>query len=35
MGRFAVSRWVAVLSWAVATIIVMLNLKLLYDTIVG
>ena len=32
MGRFVVSRWVGVLAWIVAAIIVVLNIKLLIDT---
>ncbi|MBB5573842.1 MULTISPECIES: Nramp family divalent metal transporter [Rhizobium] len=35
MGRFTVSRSVAVLSWLVAGVILALNFKLLYDTIFG
>ncbi|ALG74754.1 manganese transporter [Azospirillum thiophilum] len=35
MGSFVVPRWVATLSWTVAGIIVVLNLKLLYDTLAG
>ncbi|MBY6261067.1 divalent metal cation transporter [Azospirillum sp. 412522] len=35
MGRFAVPGWVAGLSWIVAGLIVALNLKLLYDTVLG
>jgi manganese transport protein len=35
MGSFAVSRAIAALAWAVAAIIVVLNLKLLYDTFAG
>ncbi|BAI75115.1 metal ion transporter (plasmid) [Azospirillum sp. B510] len=35
MGRFAVPGWIAGLSWAVAAVIVVLNLKLLYDTLSG
>ena len=35
MGQFVVSRSVAVLAWAVAAIIMSLNLKLLFDTIMG
>ncbi|NWA38145.1 Nramp family divalent metal transporter [Pseudomonas reactans] len=31
MGEFVVSTWVAVLAWAVTAVIVVLNLKLLYD----
>jgi manganese transport protein len=35
MGTFAISRPVAMLSWAVASIIVVLNVKLLFDTMFG
>jgi manganese transport protein len=35
MGVFVVPRWVAILSWIVAAIIVALNLKLLGDTFFG
>ncbi|MCF8476070.1 MAG: Nramp family divalent metal transporter [Pseudolabrys sp.] len=35
MGSFAISRPVAVLAWTVAGIILILNVKLLYDTIAG
>ena len=35
MGAFAIPRWVAGLAWIVATIIVVLNVKLLYDTVFG
>ena len=35
VGAFAISRPVAVLAWAVAAIIVALNLKLLWDMIAG
>jgi manganese transport protein len=35
MGTFVVSRGVAILSWLVAGIILVLNFKLLYDTITG
>ncbi len=35
MGRFAIPRSVAAVSWVVAAIIVGLNVKLLFDTIVG
>lgn len=35
MGQFVVSRSVAVLAWGVAAIIITLNLKLLFDTIMG
>ncbi len=35
MGKFAVSRPVAILAWLVAAIIIVLNLKLLFDTFVG
>jgi manganese transport protein len=33
MGRFTVSRWVAALAWTVAAVIVVLNVKLLFDTV--
>jgi manganese transport protein len=35
MGSFAISRPVAVLAWAVAAIILVLNVKLLLDTFAG
>jgi len=35
MGNFVISRPVAILSWTVAAIIVVLNLKLLFDTAIG
>ncbi len=35
MGVFVIPRWVAVLAWAVAALILVLNLKLLYDTMFG
>ncbi|MGY5809578.1 Nramp family divalent metal transporter [Rhizobium sp. LEGMi198b] len=35
MGRFTIPRSVAVLSWLVAGVILVLNFKLLYDTIFG
>jgi manganese transport protein len=35
MGNFVISRPVAILSWTVAAIIVVLNLKLLFDTVIG
>ncbi|MDL2404207.1 Nramp family divalent metal transporter [Rhizobium calliandrae] len=35
MGRFTISRSVAVLSWLVAGLILALNFKLLYDTLFG
>ena len=35
MGSFAIPRGVAALAWVVAAIILVLNFKLLYDTIVG
>jgi manganese transport protein len=35
MGSFTISRPVATLAWAVAAILVVLNLKLLYDTAFG
>ncbi|CAM5334357.1 Nramp family divalent metal transporter [Mycolicibacterium aubagnense] len=35
MGSFAISRWVAVLAWIVAALILSLNFKLLYDIFTG
>jgi manganese transport protein len=35
MGKFAISRPIAILSWIVAALIVMLNVKLLIDTVSG
>mgnify|MGYP000874597195 CR=1 FL=1 len=35
MGRFVIAPWLASLAWAIAAIIVVLNVKLLYDTFVG
>ncbi|PYE29272.1 manganese transport protein [Rhizobium sp. PP-CC-3A-592] len=35
MGTFVVARWVGVLAWLVAMIIVVLNVKLLYDTFIA
>jgi manganese transport protein len=35
MGRFAIAPWVAALAWIVAGLIVILNLKLLADTLMG
>lgn len=35
MGRFAIPRWAAILAWAVAGLIVVLNVKLLWDTFGG
>jgi manganese transport protein len=35
MGKFAISRPVAMLAWVVAGIILILNVKLLFDTITG
>jgi manganese transport protein len=35
MGSFTVSRSIAILSWVIAAIILVLNFKLLYDTIFG
>jgi manganese transport protein len=35
MGRFVIPRWLAMLAWVIAAIIVSLNLKLLFDTFVG
>ena len=33
MGSFVVARWVSLLAWAIATLIVALNLKLIWDTV--
>jgi manganese transport protein len=35
MGKFAISRPLAILSWIVAAVILALNFKLLYDTAFG
>lgn len=35
MGNFAISRTITVLAWTVVAVILLLNLKLLYDTIIG
>jgi manganese transport protein len=35
MGRFAISPWVAAIAWIVAGVIVILNVKLLVDTLFG
>jgi manganese transport protein len=35
MGRFVIAPWLASLAWAIAAIIVVLNMKLLFDTFVG
>ncbi|HTJ57369.1 MAG TPA: Nramp family divalent metal transporter [Devosiaceae bacterium] len=35
MGNLAVARWISWLAWGVAAIIVVLNLKLLFDTFAG
>ena len=35
MGRFVIAPWLASLAWAIAVIIVVLNMKLLFDTFVG
>jgi len=35
MGRFTISRSVAILAWIVAAVIVVLNVKLLIDTVAG
>ncbi len=35
MGALVIPPWVAVIAWIVATIIVVLNVKLLYDTVFG
>ena len=35
MGRFVIPRWLASVSWLIAAIIVVLNVKLLVDTFIG
>jgi manganese transport protein len=35
MGRFAISPWVTAIAWIVAGVIVILNVKLLADTLFG
>ena len=35
MGPFAIPAWVAVLAWSVAGVILLLNMKLLYDAVAG
>ena len=35
MGRFVIAPWLASLAWVIAAIIVVLNVKLLFDTFVG
>ena len=35
MGELVAPRWVAVLAWAVAAVIIALNMKLLYDFATG
>jgi manganese transport protein len=35
MGRLVIPRWLAALAWAIAGLIVVLNLKLLFDSVVG
>jgi manganese transport protein len=35
MGRFVVPRWLGSLAWAIAAVIVALNVKLLFDTFAG
>ena len=35
MGPFAIPAWVAVLAWIVAGVILLLNMKLLYDAVAG
>jgi manganese transport protein len=35
MGRFVIAPWLASLAWVIAAVIVVLNLKLLFDTFVG
>jgi len=35
MGRFVTPRWLGAIAWAIATVIVVLNLKLLFDVFTG
>ncbi len=35
MGRFVIPPWLAAVSWTVAGVILLLNVKLLYDTVLG
>ena len=35
MGNLAISRGLAIVAWAVSAVIVVLNIKLLYGTIIG
>ena len=35
MGNFVIAPWLKGLSWLVAGIILILNIKLLYDTVIG
>jgi len=35
MGVHAIPSWLRILSWAIATVIVVLNVKLLFDTVMG
>src|SRR3546814_2199362 len=35
MGRFVIAPWLASLAWVIASVIVVLNVKLLYDTFIG
>src|SRR3546814_20350449 len=35
MGRFVIAPWLASLAWVIASVIVVLNVKLLFDTFIG
>jgi manganese transport protein len=35
MGRLVIPRWLAGLAWAIAGLIVVLNIKLLFDAVTG
>jgi len=35
MGNLVISRWLAIVAWIVTAAIIVLNLKLLYDTVFG
>ncbi len=35
MGSFVIPRWLAALAWGIAGVIVVLNVKLLVDTVLG
>src|SRR3546814_8056452 len=35
MGRFVIAPWLASLAWVIASVIVVLNVELLFDTFIG